>query len=105
MNTIKILLCCGAGMSSGLLAQRTKAAAKKKGLAATVQSAARSGLVDLVSKYDIVLLAPHYAGELDKLSAICKPYHVPVRIIPKEYFGSLDGEKTLKFALAAINNE
>ena len=104
METVKILFCCGAGMSSGLLAQRTKAAAKKRGIAATVQSAARSGLIDLVSKYDIILLAPHYTGELEKLTKICEPYHVPVKIIPKDYFGSLDGERTLDFALAALES-
>lgn len=102
METIRILLCCGAGMSSGLLAQKTKAAARKQGIAAKVQSAPRSGLIDLVTKYDVVLLAPHYTGELEKITNMCTPYHVPVRIIPKEYFGALNGEATLQLAFDAL---
>lgn len=105
MNRIRILLCCGAGMSSGLLAQRTKIAARKQNIEAAVQSAARSGLLDMVHKYDVILLAPHYQGELDKITRTCEPYHVPVRVIPKEYFGSLDGEGTLAFAMDALQEQ
>lgn len=105
MERIRILLCCGAGMSSGLLAQRTKIAARKKNIDATIQSAARSGLLDMVHKYDVILLAPHYNGELDKITRMCEPYHVPVRVIPKEYFGALDGERTLQFAMEALQEQ
>lgn len=105
MENIRILLCCGAGMSSGLLAQQIKIAARKRSVDATVQSSARSGLMDLVHKFDIILLAPHYTGELEKIQKLCATYHIPVQVIPSEYFGTLNGEDTLTLVLQTLSKE
>jgi Phosphotransferase system cellobiose-specific component IIB len=105
MSIIKALLCCGAGMSSGLMAQKMRKAAKAAGYPAMIEAIPRSGLVDVVGKFDVVLVAPHYLGEMDKLKAICDPHGVPICVIPAEVFGGLDGEAALKVALAAIKGK
>ena len=37
MENIKVLLCCGAGLSSGFLAQRARKSAKKRNLDINIQ--------------------------------------------------------------------
>ncbi|KTE98316.1 PTS system, cellobiose-specific IIB component [Lacticaseibacillus paracasei] len=38
MKAVNIMLCCGAGMSSGFLAQRARKAAQKKGQAVSIEA-------------------------------------------------------------------
>ena len=45
METLKILLCCGAGMSSGFLASSARKTAKKKKLNVTIEARSASCLL------------------------------------------------------------
>lgn len=70
---LRILLCCGAGISSGMLAQRSRKAAKISGLDVTVDAKPESQVNDYLSKADVLLLAPHYEVELDKFKNLVFP--------------------------------
>jgi len=96
MNQIKVLLCCGAGMSSGFLASNARKIAKKQKLPISVEARSSSEAAEFLSSIDILLLGPHYATELDKFKALAAPYQVPVQLIPQDIYAMLDGERLLK---------
>lgn len=99
MGKLNILLCCGAGMSSGFLAQQMRVAAKKKGLMAKVEAKSQNSIDDSLSQTDILLVGPHLSYAVDDLNKKCEPYHVPVMIIPKEMYAGLDGEGLLTMCI------
>lgn len=102
MDNLYILLCCGAGMSSGFLAQQMRKAAKKRGIAARVEAKSQSNMADDLPEADILLIGPHLAYALDDLTKQCDPYGIPVRTIPKRMYGGLDGEGLLDLALNTL---
>lgn len=59
MGTIRVLLCCGAGFSSGFLAQKARQAAKKKKLDMTVEARSESVVSEYMDKMDVLLVGPH----------------------------------------------
>lgn len=54
MEKLTILLCCGAGMSSGFLAQQMRGAAKKQGIIAKVEAKSQNNIADDLPKTDIL---------------------------------------------------
>ena len=104
MNSMKIMLCCGAGMSSGMLAQRARKAAKKQGLDVDVSARSESDVQNYFQDIDILFLGPHLAIHLEELSNMAEPFGVPVLVIPKNIYGMLDGEALLRLANEALEN-
>ncbi|MBC2675820.1 PTS sugar transporter subunit IIB [Listeria booriae] len=102
MNQIRILLCCGAGMSSGLLAQKARKAAKKRGLEATIEARSESEAGQYFSTIDVLMLGPHYVHLQEEMKALGKPYGVPVVVIPQSIYGMLDGEQLLDLAMESV---
>ena len=96
MTKFNVLLCCGAGMSSGFLAQRTQKAAEKNGLNFGVDAKSQSVVEDVIEDYDVLMLGPHYESHLDEFIEIAEPYGIPVRVIPKDIYGALDGDGLVK---------
>ena len=79
MGTIRVLLCCGAGFSSGFLAQKARQAAKKKKLDMTVEARSESVVSEYMDKMDVLLVGPHYASAVPKLTEECAPPWNPGR--------------------------
>lgn len=102
MNNIRILLCCAAGYSSGVLAQKTKKAAKERGININIDARSESQAESFLPQIDVMLLAPHYANVVDQFKALAKPYHVPVAVIPHRIYGLIDGEALLDYAINTI---
>ena len=100
METLKILLCCGAGMSSGFLASSARKTAKKKKLNVTIEARSAS---ELLSTIDVLLIGPHYAKEINKFQELANPHGVAVALIPEDIYGSLDGERLIAFAQTLKN--
>lgn len=98
----KILLCCGAGMSSGFLAQRAQKAAEKKQPGMVIVAKSQSVVEDVIEDYDLLLLGPHYASHLEEFEEIAAPYHIPVAVIPQNIYGALDGDALVDFAVAQL---
>lgn len=89
----KIVLLCSAGMSTSLLVNKMRDAAKKQGYecaidAYPIRSAATSG-----KDADIVLLGPQVRFQLRKLS---EDLDCPVEAIDPMVYGRMDGEALLK---------
>lgn len=102
MENVNILLCCGAGMSSGFLAQKARKAAKKRNLSATIEAKSETEAAGFLSTVDILLLGPHYEAQKEEFAEIARPFNVPVEVIPKKIYGTLDGDKLIDFALEII---
>lgn len=108
MKEMKIILCCGAGMSSGFLANALKKACKKRKIAATVAAYAESEVMSVVKEgVDIMCIGPHYASMYDTYKQLCSNYGTEVFVIPKDVYGTLDGEGLLNCVLQklSINSE
>lgn len=105
MSKLRILLCCGAGMSSGFLASNARKAAKKKKITASVEAKSYSEVNDYLRSIDILMLGPHYASELPKYEELAKPYGVPVMVIPQDVYAQLDGNRLLDLAIEKLNNK
>lgn len=102
MQTVRILLCCGAGMSSGFLANAARKAAKKKKLDVSIEARSHSDIASYMGSIDILMVGPHYIGELPKFQTMCDPYHIPACVIPKDIYAMLNGEELLNHALQEI---
>jgi len=96
MSTIRVMLCCGAGMSSGFLAQRVRAEAKKTKLDLTCEARSESQVPQFFGKFDILLLGPHYASQLPNYQDLAQKYGFKVDVIPQRIYGSLDAAALLK---------
>ena len=105
MENIKVLLCCGAGMSSGFLASKARKAAKKQKLSISVEARSHSEAGEMIGSIDILLLGPHYAAELDKFQTLANPYGVPVMVIPQDIYAMLDGERLLKLVMETMDKK
>lgn len=107
MGNLFILLCCGAGMSSGFLAQQMRKAAKRRGISVRVEAKSQNNMADDLPDVDILFVGPHLAYAKEDIERLCEPYDIPVCIIPKQMYGGLDGEGLLDLALTTLkeNND
>lgn len=105
MEKLNILLCCGAGMSSGFLAQQMRIAAKKAGIMATVEAKSQNNILEDIPNASLLLVGPHLAYAYEELKEKCDPYHVPVLIIPKEMYAGLDGTGLLNLSIETIKGK
>lgn len=102
MPKYNILLCCGAGMSSGFLAQRAQKAADMKQADINIDAKSQSVVEDVLEDYQLLLLGPHYESHLDEFEEMAEPYDIPVAVIPQRIYGALDGDGLVDFALAQL---
>ncbi|EOS42432.1 PTS sugar transporter subunit IIB [Lachnospiraceae bacterium JLR.KK009] len=98
MENLKILLCCGAGMSSGFLASNARKVAKKQKLSVSVEARSHSEVAEHLNYIDVLLIGPHYAMELDTFQETAAPYNVKVGVIPQDIYASLDGARLIDLA-------
>ncbi len=104
MSDIKIILCCGAGMSSGFLANAVKKASKKRKMNVTVTAHAESNVISVVKEgADILCIGPHYASRYETFKELCSEYGTEVIVIPKDIYGTLDGEGLLDYIMKYLN--
>lgn len=102
---IRILLACGIGASTGFMAAGMRKVAKKKNLNVTIKAVSKSEAMEYADKIDILLLGPHFAGEVPEYQEKLAPYHVKVTSINPDYYAALDGESILQDALALAVSE
>ena len=88
----KILLICGTGASSGFIASNVRKAAKERGLDYEIIARSDSALDDYIEDVSLLLVAPHLSYMLGEVEDTAKDYNVPVKMIPKEYYGTMNGE-------------
>lgn len=100
MITIKLF--CASGMSTSLLVNKMKEAAKAKGVDIEIMAFAESQMDRHLDSMDVALLGPQVAYTLAKAKKLCEPKGVPVEVIPMVDYGMMNGSKVLDFALRLI---
>lgn len=98
---MKILLCCGAGASSGFMAQKMRKAAKERGLDIEIIARSDSELETAIQDADLLMIGPHRGFNVEYVEKVTNG--VPYIIIPKEIYGNLDGDAALDEALKKLN--
>ena len=102
MAQLHIYLCCGGGLSSGFLAQKARAAAKKSKVNATIEAKSESEVTQYLSKMDILCIGTHYEFRLKAFEDMAAPYNIPVIVIPEEIYSMLDGKALLQLAVDTL---
>ena len=105
VSMYKILLACGAGCSSGLVAQRMRKYAKRNNIEAQIRAVGDAEIINCVEDYDILMLGPHLQYELPKITASiqAKGLTTIIRLITKEQYAALDGESVLKDVVRVLD--
>ncbi|MGN0661528.1 MAG: PTS sugar transporter subunit IIB [Faecalibacterium sp.] len=102
---ITIRLFCAAGMSTSLLVNKMKEAAKAKGIEADIAAAGEAKMDDETNGIDVALLGPQIRYKLAAAKKVCEPKGVPVDVIPMTDYGTMNGKKVLEFALKLAGKE
>ncbi|MFB6496465.1 PTS sugar transporter subunit IIB [Bacillus haynesii] len=89
----QVLLVCGAGASSGFMANAIRKAGKKRGMEMTVQARSESQLSEYLDEIDVLLIGPHLKYMEDELKEKVNSYSIKVSVIPQGIYGTLDGNK------------
>ena len=96
---ITIRLFCAAGMSTSLLVNKMKDAAKAKGIEADIEAFPEGQMDKHLENVNVALLGPQVGYTLGKAKKICEPKGIPVDVIPMVDYGMMNGAKVLDFAL------
>ena len=98
----KILLICDAGMSTGIIVKKMKAAAEAKGIETEIKAVGLAKFQDNLDSYDVFLLGPQVKFRKDELNAIAVERGKKVEVINSMDYGMMKGEKILDFAIGLI---
>ena len=98
-----ILLACGAGASSGFIAQKMRKAAQKQGLDISIKAVSDTEIMENIEDVGVLLIGPHLKHKFEEILNEVEPYGVKASIIDRKYYATLDGEAVLKQALELVN--
>jgi PTS system cellobiose-specific IIB component len=96
-----ILLVCAAGMSTSLLVNKMKDAAKAKGVEVNINALPVSECASVVDTVDVVLLGPQVRFQKPQVDALVKG-RVPVEVIDMRLYGTMNGSAVLDRTLELI---
>ena len=94
-----ILLVCAAGMSTSLLVNKMKDAAKAKGIEININALPVSECSSVVDTVDIVLLGPQVKYLYEDTKKKFADLNKPIFVIDSQDYGVMNGEKVLKTAI------
>ena len=96
-----ILLVCAAGMSTSLLVNKMKAAAKDRGLEIEINALPVSECSSVIDKVDIVLLGPQVRFQKPQVDALVNG-RIPVDVIDMRLYGTMNGKAILEQVIEKI---
>ena len=102
---MKILLACCSGMSTSLVVNKMKDAAKKDGRDAEIWAVGQGQVDAELPKADVLLIGPQMRMMKKKMEAKGKELGIPVDIIPPVLYGRCDGQKILDLATKLVEDE
>jgi len=104
-KTIKVLMVCAMGMSSSLLENKTREAARAAGVPFELKAITTPEIArwDFQAHYvDVVLVAPQVRYKRRSIAEAAAPYGIIVQDIDPVTFGMVEGEKLFQQIMAAI---
>ena len=99
--SLKILLVCGAGMSSSLLVRYTANAAKELGEDIEVWAVPRGLVKDQIGKADVCLVGPQIRFEIKSIKQ--ELTDIPVEMIEMKAYGTMNGKAIVQQAKKLLN--
>ena len=104
---IKILLACGAGCSSGLVAQSMRKYAKANNIECTIRAIGDADVLNNIADYDVLMLGPHLQHIVPNVETFIKDKNLStlVSVISKEQYSMLDGEGVFKDAMNLFSSK
>lgn len=100
---MKILLCCNLGMSTSLLMNKIKDAAKLKNIDLEIWAIPVGKIQLEVDKADIVLLGPQIKYEYNNVKKITDAKNKKLDVINMSDYGMLRGDKVLEKVIEILN--
>ena len=106
MTERRVLVLCASGATSSMLAKAISKGAKQRGVPVESIAMAYGQHKDIISDYDLIILAPQMASMFDELQQDCNAKGVKSATTSgREYVGlTRDPQKALDFALNIIND-
>lgn len=98
----KIVLVCAQGMSTGMLMNKMKEAAKKTGYECTIEAYAVSQAKTKADDADVILVGPQVRYELENVKKMFPDK--PVEVINMADYGRLNGAGVLSTAKKLIGD-
>ncbi len=93
---MRILFICGNGISSGLIASRTKKAGKAKGIDIETEAYSFTELSEVIDDFDGVLVSPQMKINEDIIKEICLEHNKKYAFIDAMTFSMTDGNKCIE---------
>lgn len=98
-----ITLVCAAGMSTSMLMAKMQESAKNQGIEAKIIAMSESKFEEYKEPTDVLLMGPQIAYMEDEIREQYEPKGIKVAVIDMMDYGSMNGEKVLKDALALLD--
>ena len=95
---MNILLCCAMGMSTSVVVQAMKKAAKQQGKDYWIAATDVDSVDEEDEKIDVVLIGPQVAYKYEDVKDMFDGTDTKVAIMNKLDYGNCDGEAIIKFA-------
>ncbi|WP_342268482.1 PTS sugar transporter subunit IIB [Spiroplasma endosymbiont of Aspidapion aeneum] len=89
----KILLACGAGLSTSMMVESMKVAAKEINLELEIWAEPVSTAISKVNDVDYILLGPQVRYELNRF--LQSSNNTPVEVIDMKDYGMMDGKSVI----------
>ncbi len=99
---MKILIVCGAGVSSTFVALRIRRTAVDRDLDLEVSAGSESDLPDALDGVDVLLVGPHLAARFDEFTAQAERAGAGCALLPNTIFTERDGNEALDAALGTL---
>jgi len=99
MKMKNIILVCAAGMSTSLLVNKMKAAAKETGKEVAIHAMPATTFAQYKEATDVLLLGPQVSYLLSEMKATYEPKGIKVDVINMTDYGMMNGKKVLEQAL------
>lgn len=106
MDKKKIYLFCDAGMSTSIMVNKMMDVVEKHNMPLEISAfpVARSQEVVGDNKPIAILLGPQVQFLLEKTQKQFETLCIPIGVIPSDIYGTMDGEKAMKFVLKLIKD-
>lgn len=99
---MNILLCCAAGMSTSLLVEKMKEAAKEMGVEAKIWAVSVGSLEEHIKEAEVVLIGPQIRFKINQIKALADEVNIPVDVINTVDYGMINGKKVVQHAIRLI---
>lgn len=99
-GTMRILLCCNAGMSTSLLVTKMQEAARELGVDAEIWAVSVDDVKQHIDRANVLLVGPQMRYKLPELKKEGEARGIPVEAISPTDYGLVNGKKVLEFALS-----